>query len=877
MESKAYLVQGLPMTNVLPNDAEPKTSIPKNVDDLGTVVEQIDVELGAKFLEQFSEQLYSSPNKAFEELVANSWDAGARTVYVHVPEKVYAPEATVYVLDDGLSMDAAGLHELWQVANSSKRDKPGPYGRKVIGKFGIGKLATYVLANKLTYICKAQDGTIRLVTMDYEEHMKGTAGAPKLMKDVKLNLRQASWDDVKGFLKTIPDGENITTLIENGIPAPKRTEEWEREYGESLSTEIQPTGTWTLVVLENLKTEGREIKRGVVRRMMQTSLPLGAELNIVFNGSILASSKLDIPVLKEWIIGKDFAPESISVPPEPGDETDGSSEIKLQVVKDGVVLPDIGKVTGTIKLYTEKISGGKSDELEASNGFFVNVLGRVTNNDPAFGEKDLSHSAWARFRMTVRADGLDQHLAVNREQFRSSSALRLFKAFLRKGFNLARITYDDAVNAAWPETGKVIIDAWGTLPLQPLRGLIEQTLNAPDDVGGLVDKSGLEDMTNALADWKQETQDDLRNIIKSVEFEPRDPDGGIARYRVSDRRIIVNSSHPFIQEHFATQEEKRTVRNFALLDVLSDAQAIEIGIDPVQLEELRRDRDRLARLIAQIDRRSGVGVARILIEVATYKDYKAFEILVGDALEYLGYAVERMGASGEPEGLARAFPTPTAGGKSQSYSFSYDAKSSKSGKVKTSNVNIAGLKRHRKAHTAQFALVIAPDFEKGALETECEQEQITPIRARDLGKLLQIAAEYGAIPLTRLKELFKFYTPDSVSVWVNDLAESVKASATLTLDLFIASIKAVDKDIPDVLSSGLVADKCRSISGNKQLTEFQVLGVARGLQILIPDLIRVEGKQLYISAHPEKLAENINLQLQRMKSAPASEFLSTQK
>ena len=44
------------------------------------------ISIGPRFLELFSENLYSSPNKAFEELVANSWDAEASAVYISIPE-----------------------------------------------------------------------------------------------------------------------------------------------------------------------------------------------------------------------------------------------------------------------------------------------------------------------------------------------------------------------------------------------------------------------------------------------------------------------------------------------------------------------------------------------------------------------------------------------------------------------------------------------------------------------------------------------------------------------------------------------------------------------------------------------------------------------
>lgn len=54
--------------------------------NIGVQDGKVNVSIGARFLELFSEHLYSSPNKAFEELVANSWDAGAGVVRIGVPQ-----------------------------------------------------------------------------------------------------------------------------------------------------------------------------------------------------------------------------------------------------------------------------------------------------------------------------------------------------------------------------------------------------------------------------------------------------------------------------------------------------------------------------------------------------------------------------------------------------------------------------------------------------------------------------------------------------------------------------------------------------------------------------------------------------------------------
>ena len=65
--------------------------------ELGEPDGTVNVSIGPRFLELFSENLYSSPNKAFEELVANSWDAGAKCVYISMPSNLASPTAAISV------------------------------------------------------------------------------------------------------------------------------------------------------------------------------------------------------------------------------------------------------------------------------------------------------------------------------------------------------------------------------------------------------------------------------------------------------------------------------------------------------------------------------------------------------------------------------------------------------------------------------------------------------------------------------------------------------------------------------------------------------------------------------------------------------------
>ena len=161
-------------------------------------------------IERFSEGLYSSPNKTFEELVTNSYDAGAHSVWVYLPHDFAARDATLVVVDDGESMDLEGLQQLWRIGGSNKRsDQPPPGRTRPVGKFGIGKLATYVLAQQLTYVVHRGDEYLA-VTMDYgriaptQEMLDST----RLSLDVVRLSENQAIEAVESALKPFADPNN---------------------------------------------------------------------------------------------------------------------------------------------------------------------------------------------------------------------------------------------------------------------------------------------------------------------------------------------------------------------------------------------------------------------------------------------------------------------------------------------------------------------------------------------------------------------------------------------------------------------------------------------------------------------------------------------
>ena len=105
-----------------------------NLAATGNKVAKIPVTLSYQIIQHFSAGLYTSPNKALEELVANSYDAGARHAHIILPTSLDAEGATIWVIDDGHSMGIKGFQELWNIGESSKGDAP-VHGRLPIGKY----------------------------------------------------------------------------------------------------------------------------------------------------------------------------------------------------------------------------------------------------------------------------------------------------------------------------------------------------------------------------------------------------------------------------------------------------------------------------------------------------------------------------------------------------------------------------------------------------------------------------------------------------------------------------------------------------------------------------------------------------------------------
>lgn len=822
----------------------------------GEPIADIEATFSPKFLGLLSHHLYSSSsNKAFEELVTNSWDADATNVYVQVPTDISTSDAAIYILDNGRSMNFDGLADLWAIASSSKRDTGQSFERKPIGKFGIGKLATYILCNELTYICKSSDGVIRIVTMDYRLIDQAKTAH---LNSVPLSVRRLSdVQEVGSILSHYSDGNTIFQILKSGIPKIQNSASPNSEFGGPDPKVTNENNTWTLAVMTSLKGKAQEIKWGWVKRMLSTALPLGSTMNIKVNDQTIEPSKYELPIVKTWQIGPGLEFNTLKL-------QDGEI-LQLKMLADPyphILIEGLGEITGKSTLFEHSITGGKSENIGASNGFFVNVLGRVINySDNHFKMGDqLNHSVFSRLRVTIRVDSLDDNISINRESIEEDKKLEIVRAFLYALFNLARRTNEELNETKFNEASKVVRNNTRSIPLGSMGSLLEHSVESKEPLPLFISPNRELTPTDEINEWLTETDKGEKNSILSIEFEEKAPESYLARYDIKQRKIIINKNHPFAIEHSGTDDERNMLRNVVTVELMVDIYLANCGISRETAEDVISYRDQSQRLIANITRKSAAQIVRLLIDWKSSP--KPFEHIVGDAIEYLGFGVQRMGNSGEPEGVATAYITPLSEDKRAAYRFTYDAKSTTHAKAQTSNLNIAGLARHRDDHQADYALVVAPEFQEGALGKEAFNNKITPITSSTLAKLLSLRMGYGTLNLEKFKEIFSCYTPGAVDTWVESLSSQMGKESNINLRILCDAISQLaTKGKIDMLSTSAIAQKYREITEEESHpSTSEITRVLQGLALVAPNSVKIDNQRpdkVIMLNHSEMLLNEI--------------------
>jgi hypothetical protein len=821
----------------------------KDFYNIGPKKSDIEVRISYRIIQLFSEGLYSSPNKAIEELVSNSFDAGATNVHVILPADVTDRDGSIIVVDDGIGMDDKGLGEHWLIGVSNKRELTTlPKGRKQIGKFGIGKLATYVLANRLTHICKI-GGAYYSTSMDYSKIPSGEGGAIREEK-VLLPLRKLTEKEAK---------EAVGSLVVGTKPGYRAV----KLFGSGAAK------TWTVAVMSDLKDMASEIQRGRLRWILQTAMPLRDDFALFLNGDKVPPSKLTAKKVGHWILGKD-----LTTLPKPGpDNLEVTDEPRATKEKRyGLTHPELGRVTGYAEVFVDPLDVGKSTGIERSNGFFVYVRDRLVNeDDPGFGinRNLLRHGTFSRFRMVVYIDKLDEELRSSRESLRVGPLVSIAQSILHGVFNHARVVLEkhEAEQSAAERISSRITGTPGSLTRRPIVGLVQSAFSGQAHPKYISYPEGLDQSEKESFLAELEERSETEEFVRDVQLVEMSQDQGVAILNVETGVLQINTLHPFVAHFLDEYEDKKRslpLELLAMSEVLLEAHLYESGLSEDTVDDLITRRDEALRYLARsTGKRNARVIAQDLLDASTNKD--ALEGALVASFDSMGFDAVPLGGPGKPDGLAAARLAGDSKGKPHRYKVSLEAKSKeKEGtKVSAKTMGVSAIARQRGDHNCDHALVAGPDFpttaaERSALVQEIKSERkssgktITLIRLADLARLVRLVP-LKRIGLTRIRELFdSCTTPEESKAWVDKLA--TEPVAKVQYKLILETIWALQSERPNeaVEYSGLAVALQK---GSKPLTiaKVELIEICRAMSRMAPQMLAARTNSVELSQRPDNV------------------------
>jgi hypothetical protein len=744
----------------------------------GSEREKIDVRLSYRIVRLFSEGLYASPNKAIEELVANSFDAGARQVAVVLPTDFHEQGAAIAVVDDGEGMDAEGLKQHWLIGKSDKRELAHPpLNRKQIGKFGIGKLATYVLANRLTHISK-KAGKYYSASMDFKVVDDRGEEEVEPKSAIKISLRELTEVQAKEALKSWTADDNF------------------KSAGFALFG-TESAKSWTFAILSDLKDKVHEIRRGRLEWVLRTALPLRDDFAIYLNGSKLEPSKAGKGRIKKWVLGKEItqlpkpAPDEIEISEDKKQPADSETRFGLEH-------PAVGRITGYAEIYRDLLTG-KSDELGRSYGFFVYVLGRLINvEDGHFGisPDELRHGTFGRMRVVVHMDRLDEFLQSDRERIREGPVLQDAQNILRGIFNKIRPELEKADTHESPgaKLARKFAASPASLSRRPIIELARAALTGKFRSRYIsLPLTGTAKEREKLLATLESRAEQPQEFIAGLEFVyDATSDDGLAVYDAVTGSLRVNGLHPFVGaffDEFTSRTSGLPLEMFVLAEVLLESHLFQAGLRQDQIDDVMDARDQLLRFVAQESgRRTALTVANALRNARN--DENKLEIELVEAFRSLGFDATRIGGKGRPDGVAKAHLSADSNNNPRRYALTLDAKSKKKegAKLKTKSFGVSAISRHRDDYQCEHALVVAPAFEHSAgkdsaLAKEIKADRvrtaaagmprtITAILVDDLARLVQLRP-IKRLGLAKLREMLQSCSlPEECKAWISEIEKS---------------------------------------------------------------------------------------------------------
>ena len=827
---------------------------------------EIDVNLSYAMVDLLSESHYSSPNKAVQELVSNAFDAEAQNVHV-VLSIDQGKNSSITVIDDGEGMDDDDFERHWLIGKSYKRDhSDSPQDRKQIGKFGIGKLATYVLANRLTHISK-KNSQYRLVSMNYRAiHTYNDVGiSPE--QPIKIPLRKLEEDEAENIVRkwTENAGFKSTSMALFG--------------NRSLNS-------WTISIMSDLKDKASEIKIGRLQWILSTALPPQPNFSIWLNGEQIKPARIRKNRLRKWIIGKDLVDLRRDSLPNIKKSFDKSLPVKHQ---HGIIVSGLGRVTGYAEVYKEALTENGSHNLHRNHGFFVYIREQIINlNDGHFGisPSALRHGTFVCFKLVVHIDDLDDKIRSHRELLGDGEKPDIARAILLAIFNIARNEIEEYHRGEKPgmKLASNLAASPASLSRKPIVALTRSIVKSGTKSRYLLVPTfkSSDEQEIFLAELEQRALE-AKHFVTGIDI---NQDGllhdGIVKYVTKTGRLQLNLSHPLIdtfREEFRSKSMALPLETFAMAEVLLEAHLHSIGFGQKNVDIFLSKRDQLLRDLANVSGRlSASSVAEALLQVSNQS--KRLEQCVVDAFTMLGFDAEHIGGPNNPDGVAFA-NLPARKTTRRSYKVSLEAKSSKKGNiVPAKDVDIAGIIRNRNEHECDHLLVVGPKFRatnyKSALgksikadrhytKMEGKPRTITLIEIEKLALLVKLRP-VKQIKLSTIRELFQSGIPHESAAWVEKI-QNMPVEKPLQYRKIVNAIGSLQKDLDHipVTFASLIA---RLVDhGVHTYTKLEDLKIAcQAIHAMAPNTITINGNKVGLEQSVENAIDEIKNSMEELPS-----------
>ena len=719
-------------------------------EELSTIGEQtrtpITVRLSNEVVTLLSSQLYQSPLKAIEELVVNSYDADAEECRVAVPEAGSQPRA-VLVYDDGVGMDAEGLADLWMIARSNKWTNERHTGmeRKQIGKFGIGKLATYAIANTVTYMSRTAN-EILAVRADFEKFREDKQGTLPVEFPV---TRIGKWEGLK-------DSEILKAACEMaGVDL------------EGLLAEDQTS--WTIVLLEQLKPTPLHLGR--LKWVLRTAMPLRSDFQVFLNEEQIVSSKEDGGTVVEFDVTE--------LPTKRLESAKRETEEDWEVTDGKLVSGSFPEgVQGSVVVTENSLHSGKSSDLGRSHGFFVRVRGRLINEeDPLFALSPLSYQTFNRFRADLTVDDLDEAVTAPREGIGESRLKTRLLPLLSEIFYEARDRYDDWLKAQDEEVKRKREAERTYVPVRLMEQPIADVLSVPSNEA---EKGAEADDSWFYLEIATE-QESLKTLAAELYRKPRNDKyryrytnegrtGRLVRFDPAESVLYLNADHDLVSAYYEDPRARVLLEDLATAEAVLEVYLREYGMAAHIVGEVLERRDSLLRGLANEHIFSVARVSQALKDSAN--DEHDLEVALVAASRALGFVSTHIGGAGEPDGVGRFRNYPDGEKK-----ITLEAKSSHA--IPTlAQLDFAGLAEHVKKSNADGCLLLAPAYpgrgEESAVSARAQECRVSCWTIDKLGSVV-VAVETRRIGAREVLDIvLNRFSPAAVAVAVDELLEEPK-------------------------------------------------------------------------------------------------------